>query len=275
MKVNIICDEPSGWIYGRFIEEFKRHSIHQILVNAKGGYDLVHYIPYYSVSNNSSHPSTAWFSHMESKSPLKEKFITAAQQVDFCFSHSSKYAEVLWNAGVGITKIKQVMPGVDLDQYKLFPNPPKRDRIVVGFVGRAYKSSNRKNPGLLERIAKEPGFELRVSGGKIKAEDMPKFYADLDIVVQPSLVEGGSMAILEGLACGKPILCYKTVGCVDEFDVGLSVEFGDEERFIQALKEYKADKWRDAEVRRALRKQVEQFTWERFVYEHDKVWSSL
>lgn len=282
MKINIICSDPT-WIYGQFIDQFKKHSEHDIYVNIKMGYDLVHYLPYYEVPKNPFSPCTGWFSHMEQKEPLKTRFFSAAKQVNVAIGHSKKYTDLLKR--MGIRNTQQVMPGVELDKFKpnsdLYSyNVDQKRPLIVGYVGRAYSSSNRKNPSLIDKISKLPGIDFRATNGKILAEDMPNFYNSVDLIVSPSIVEGGPMAVQEALAVGKPIVCFQSVGVSDEFDFGLiKVPDFSEDKFIQAV-----ENWRDGTLIlnppkvsaiNNMRNQVLPFTWENFVKRHDEIWESL
>lgn len=284
MKVNIICDEPNGgWIYNQFINQFKQYSKYEILINAKNGFDLVHYLPYYNVPKNPSRPCTAWFSHMEQREDLRSKFISTAQQVDFAISHSKKYADLL--VRMGVKKVAQVMPGVDLDKF--IPSSlnysysiSQKRPLVVGYIGRSYQSSNRKNPTLIEKISKIKGIDFRITGGKLSAEQMPDFYQKTDIIVSPSKNEGGPMCIIEALAVGKPIVCFDTVGVAEEFDFGLiKVKDFDENQFIKIIED-----WRDgilvlnppkASAVESMRSQVINYTWKNFVDKHDQIWGNI
>jgi glycosyltransferase involved in cell wall biosynthesis len=209
MKVNVICSD-FGWIYEQFIEAFKKYSRHEIVVNATADFDVVHYLPYFEQQSKSAfHPSTAWFSHQEQKEPLRTKFLTVAKQVDFCFSHSQKYANLLIRMGTSEHRVKQIVPGIDLEAFKPDTDTYKRHEVLkVGYVGRPYKSSIRKNPVLLEKIATLKGIEVHITGGSMKAEHLPDFYRSMDLIVSPSSVEGGPMCIIESLACGKPVFCF-------------------------------------------------------------------
>jgi len=281
MRVNIVCTDV-GWIYSKFIAMYRKYSKHQILLNKpEVPHQVTHYLPYYEVPKNPEHPSTAWMSHQEARKDLHDKFIYAAQAVDFPISHSKKYMDVLKNAH-GITNIKQIIPGVDLYKFKLRPVERKEhDKLIVGYVGRQYSSSARKNPKLLDRIGRMPNVELRVTGGNMKEENIPKFYASLDLVVSPATIEGGPMATQEALAVGVPVLCFENVGVASEFKWGVfKVKFGDEDEFIKQIKmfwdtEHYVDPCRDLDVMKTLRKQVENQTWQRFVEEHDRIWESL
>ena len=100
-------------------------------------------------------------------------------------------------------------------------------------------------------------------------------------MVQPSFVEGGSMAIIESLAVSTPIIAFEGVGVANEFDHGVvRVPFGREDVFITRLLDtwqfgYYKGMWRDPDVLGKMRKQVESFTHESFVKQHDKIWTNL
>ncbi len=278
MKVNIICSDPT-WIYGQFIEQFKKHSKNTILLNVKNDYDIIHFLPYYEQYKVKC-PATAWFSHQELKSPLKDKFISAGKEVDFCFSHARQYASVLRNSGIDERKIEQIMPGVDLEKFRQRKAMQDRKKLVIGYVGRQYTSSNRKNPELLKKIAKLPFVELRATDGKVPAEKMPEFYAGLDLTISPATIEGGPMSILESLAVGVPILCYEGVGVADEFRIGcFRIPLGNEERLFEQLEDFWAagvyKHFGRQELMNKMLDQVKEFTWERFVERHDKIWERI
>lgn len=279
MRINVVCTDV-GWIYSKFVEMFRKHSKHEILLNSKEECDVTHYLPYYEVPKSPVKPCTSWQSHMEGNDPLKAKFIQAARAVDVPISHSKKYAELL--KAEGIQNAKQIIPGVDAELFERrstvrSPN----DKLVVGYIGRHYSSSNRKNPTLLDEISKLPFVDFRTTGGNIKDEDIPKFYADLDIVVSPATIEGGPMAIQEALATGTPIICFVDVGVTQEFSTGVIKVSPDDKKdtFLSRLETIWRSKsytqYRHAGIMNQMRYQVMHYTWERFVKRHDMVWESL
>lgn len=278
MKVNIVCSDPT-WIYGQFIDKFKLLSKNEILLNAKSGFDVAHYLPYYEIPKKPFAFSTAWMSHMENKEPLKTKFLSSARLVSCAISHSKKYADLLKR--MGIKNVVQIMPGVELDKFVPNSETYKSNKpLVVGYVGRAYSSSNRKNPTLIDRVSKIEGIIFKATNGKIPADKMPEFYNSVDLIISPSTVEGGPMAIQEALAVGKPVICFQSVGVSDEFDFGLvKVPDFNEDKFIKIIED-----WRDGTLVlnppkvlavSSMRNQVLPFTWENFVAKHDEVWEQV
>ena len=276
MKVNIVCND-TGWIYDQFVSAFEKYSSHTVVRNSKDKCDVTHYIPYYEVPDKTNGKTTAWFSHQEVKNPLRDKFIQAGRTVDYAISQSKKYFNVLWNND--IRNVKQIKPGVDLDRFVIRDNPPIRNKLVLGYVGRQYQSSNRKNPELLKAISKLPFVELRVTGGNVRAEDMPKFYADLDYVISPATVEGGPMCITEALAMGVPVIAFADVGIANEFECGIIGVVGNNNTFIAVLKKLLEDKvhleWHKDTAKKNARAQVEYYTWANFVREHERVWEEI
>ena len=279
MRINIVCTDE-GWIYSKFVDMFRKYSKHSIELNGSGKFDVNHYIPYYEVPKKPLRPCTAWFSHMETRKDLRNKFVSAAKIVDVAISHSKKYADILKNE-FGIKGVRQVIPGVDLDQF----NIRKKDRepnekLIVGYVGRQYTSSNRKNPQLLKQISELPFVEFRTTGGGMKDKDIPSFYEGLDLVISPATIEGGPMCFQESLAVGVPVICFEGVGVADEFAHGLiKVPYGNNKDFLSRLEIIHKTKsyldWRDAGRMAQMRAQVKDQTWKRFVLLHDYIWETL
>lgn len=280
MKVNIICSEArNGWIYSKFISQLQAYSKNQIMLNAKEPCDINHCLPYYDFNDNIKHPCSIWLSHQEQRTDLYNKFIYATKNADIAFSQSKKYMDLMISQGT--KNIVQIIPGVDLHKFHLrsHDRPPK-DKLVVGFVGRQYSSSDRKNPKLLNKINKLPFVAFMATEGRIREADLPRFYSQCDIIVSPSFAEGGPLCLTEGLATGTPILCFAGVGMSNEFSHGvIKVPFGDDNAFINRLNEFWDLKeylvFRKLDTMKLLRGQVEQFTWENFVKKHDAEWNKL
>lgn len=282
--VNIICDEADGgWIYSQFIAQFKKYSKHIIAVNETKPekYNVSHCLPYYTFPGKiKNKPSTSWQSHQEKSGALHNKFIAVAKEVDVAISHSQKYATMLRD-NHNLSSVISVIPGVDLDKFKQrgTRRSNNSDKIIVGYIGRQYTSSDRKNPKLLDRISKLPYVEFRTTSGNVSQGKIPKFYAGLDLVISPASIEGGPMAIQESLAIGVPILCMENVGVSNEFGLGVIKALNNDD-FIEKLCLVYSDKthikyWRSQNIMNRMRSQVESQTWEKFVSEHDKIWDMI
>jgi len=98
----------------------------------------------------------------------------------------------------------------------VWPDPKYyRDKLILGVCGRAYKSG-RKRMGWVEDLQAIPGVEIRTTGGKIAAADMPAYYDGLDYLVVIADNEGGPKPVVEALARGCPVIAP---------DVGYSWDF--------------------------------------------------
>jgi glycosyltransferase involved in cell wall biosynthesis len=278
MRVNIVCSD-SGWIYDHFIKEFKKHSKHTIIKNSKDRCDVTHYLPYYEVPADPNKPCTAWFSHQESRSDLHKKFIDAAKVVDVAISQSARYAKMLRD-NHDLHNVIQVMAGTDLDKFKLRESVNiKSKKLIVGHIGRQYTSSNRKNPSLINKISQLPFVDFRATEGKLKPNQIPKFYRDLHVVISPATIEGGPMCVQEALAVGVPIVCLDNVGVANEFKLGVLIA-NNNDHFVEILEEMYRTKshiaeWADPNVMERMRAQVEKFTWKWFADQHDKIWQMV
>lgn len=251
MKVNIIY-EP-GWILEKFAKQLAKRLPYVVLQEPLKKHKINYYLPYYLLEKG-PWKSVGWFTHQEERPDLNKKFEWAAKNADFCISHSKKYAELIrsWN----IKKVSQITPGIYLDKYC-----PK---VKLGFVGRIYSSTNRKNSELLNRVNKMPIVDLVSTDGKLAAKDLPAFYRSLDAVFVSSTIEGGPMCLIEGLACGVPVIAPAGVGAVDEYEGVMKYKKGDFESARQVIRKIYARKTK-------LRSAVLDHTWERFAKEHDKI----
>lgn len=102
--------------------------------------------------------------------------------------------------------------------------------------------------------------------GAVRNEEMPALHAAADIGVLPSLMEATSIAGLESLACGTPIV-GTTVGGIPEIVrdgvTGRLVPPGDDEALASALMELLADGDRRAAMGAAAREMVvREFSWD-------------
>ena len=59
--------------------------------------------------------------------------------------------------------------------------------------------------------------------GEVHPEDMPRYYSIADLYLHPSIVESFSMACLEAMSLGKPVICTSTIGLVEYLHPGRDV----------------------------------------------------
>ncbi len=133
-------------------------------------------------------------------------------------------------------KIKIVSDRVDLKLF--YPIRKQRKKRNIAFVGRLHPLKGiqyllkalptiiKEIPDIKCKIIGEGSFKERLEDlvvklnvsdhvefiGLLPHNQMPSAYHNIDLLVNPSLVEGQSRAILEAMACGIPVIATKTGG---------------------------------------------------------------
>ncbi len=210
--------------------------------------------------------------------------------------------------GEGLAPGIQVEPltnGVDTERFHpveaTMPAEPGRRRIVVPrrlfpkngveYLVRAMPLAVAEEPGLeailvgdgpererLEALARELGVadRIRFLGGRPHSE-MPGLLCSAEVAVFPSLMEATSVAALECMACGVPVVASRVGGLPEIVDqeVGRLAEPGDPASLAEAL----VDLLRDPELaeagRRARARVVEHWSNARLVRRHEEIYGSL
>lgn len=290
MRINIVCGEADqGWIYAKFVKEFIKYikkAGHEVMVNEKNIelYQVIHFIPYYDYERNLTlnKISSAWFSHREeSRKDLMHKFDMVAKNVDLVFSQSKKYLDhiIELNCGKDNSNAFQIIPGVDR-VYMSTKLPNLNKKIKVGYVGRMYAATDRKNKLFLDKVKKivnsSDKFEkLICTNGKISEIDMPKFYKEMDIIISTSKIEGGPMSLVESIGYGTAFLCFGGVGMSNEMknNVGVIVA-NDENDFIKKLNKFDKCKYNSPDIIKKISSDNRIRSWEQFVGDHIKHWTN-
>jgi glycosyltransferase involved in cell wall biosynthesis len=149
-------------------------------------------------------------------------------------------------------KTEVVSSGVDLERFRVEPPPDGAPRFLcVGSltarknVVRLARAFARVGEGTLTFVGEGPlrgeleslpGVELV---GAIPYEQVPARIAAARVVCQPSLIEPFGQALLEAMACGRPVVATR-IGGPPEFvppDAGVLVDPTDEEALERALRQ--------------------------------------
>ena len=202
-----------GWILEKLASEIAvRSNLVSVSTVPDPSADLQYYINYSCRRRRVGPVEIAFFTHSERDEAARKRYFDIAADVEHSVCMSKRYADELGEAG--IKDVTTITPGVDLDAFV-----PK---VRIGVIGRTYHTG-RKGESLVADVMDIPGIEWRFTGqgwpGKstfVDGAKMPDFYNDLDYVLIPALYEGGPMSVLEGLACGVPIIA-SDVGWVDEY----------------------------------------------------------
>ena len=225
---------------------------------------LQYYINYSARSRRISPTEVAFFTHSENDSNARRRYFEAAKEVEHCVCMSDRYARELIESGMSPEKVTTIAPGVDLEQF--------RPMIRVGVIGRTYHTG-RKGEALVADVMDVPGVEWRFTGSgwpgtamKVPESRMADFYNDLDYVLVPSIYEGGPMSVLEGLACGVPIIS-SDVGWVPDYP-HIPFENGN----ASSLREVLSSLVKERDI---LRSSVLDRTWQNWADEHLKLFDQL
>lgn len=222
-------------------------------------------------------------------------------RMDRIITPSDELAEAVRSLGIPADKITFVSNGVDTDkfspevppknlrqQYALAPGTrivlcPRRlePKNGVRYLIEAVPAVLRECPEtrffivggsypdqltLLRERARELGVLDRITfAGSVPNAEMPSWYTAADVVVLPSLKEATSIAGLEAMACGKPLVGTNVGGIpylIDDGRTGLLVEPRNPSQLAEALARVLTDDAARSEMGAAARNRaVEQFSW--------------
>ena len=211
-----------------------------------------YYINYHLFKKKSRDIDVGHFTHPEPNGEFDRK----AARMDYAVCMSDKYVNYLRDKGV--LNCSRITPGVD----EFF-----RPKLVLGWFG-SLAYGTRKGRDLFDKVKELDFVDLRLYSG-LKRSELPAAYGGCDYVLITSRYEGGPMSILEGIACGKKIIC--------PLDVGLASGFG------EAIIPYQNSDWnslrgvleslyREKENVAAL---VKGYTWDEFFRKHMELFREL
>lgn len=150
-------------------------------------------------------------------------------------------------------------------------------KLVLCWVGRILNSTaRRKGLDIISRVQELPWVELKLSNGRIPFAELPKFYNESDFLLITSRDEAGPMSLLEAVACGKKVICPRSVGQVDEV---LKRDQGEKPTIItydvEVYQELLEILERAYEEKLERSKLVREYTWESFWTQHDILFKKL
>jgi glycosyltransferase involved in cell wall biosynthesis len=215
----------------------------------------------------------------------------AYSQASVVVAVSEQVAGELRTVGVAADRIQVIPNGVDTREFHI----GAVDRLRLGlpeevplllFVGEI--RTPRKNlEGVLHALVKTPGVHLAVVGDPRRSihpglaialgladrvhflgyrRDIPELMRAATAFVLPSRYEPFSLAVLEALASGLPVITARTVGASELIPPGAGIVLDDPddtERLAQAIKLLVEDDALRQEMRRRSREIAERHTWDR------------
>ncbi len=100
--------------------------------------------------------------------------------------------------------------------------------------------------------------------------EMPELYSECDIYVQPSIIEPYGIAVLEAMACGKPVVGTNVGGMKDTIDeeTGFLADPGNSEEIAKYIKILYDENKRKRMGISARKRAVEEFDWSRIAQKY-------
>ena len=100
-------------------------------------------------------------------------------------------------------------------------------------------------------------------GKSIPNHEMPALYAECDVYVQPSIIEPYGIAVVEAMACGKPVIGTRVGGMRDTIDkeTGFLTDPANPEQIANYIKLLHDESTRRRMGRNARKRAVEKFDW--------------
>ncbi|WP_435656761.1 glycosyltransferase family 4 protein [Brucella pituitosa] len=254
----------SGWILEKCASEIaKRSKYITYSLHEDETAQIQYYMNYSAYRKRVSPFELAFFTHSEHDEGARARYFSIAKQMDYRICMSDRYAREL-SSVTGCDAIQTIAPGIDVNVFK-----PK---VRIGVVGRTYHTG-RKGEAIVAQVMDIPGIEWCFTGSgwpgqaaMVKDDAMPDFYNGLDYVLVPSLYEGGPLCVLEGLACGKPIIA-SDVGWVDKYP-HIPFQNGDAGSLREVLERLVAQ-------RNELRESVLQTTWDAWAEGHLELFEQI
>lgn len=163
-------------------------------------------------------------------------------------------------------------PGARLDIVGPRTELPRRflidlsDDPLVAALGRFYRDDGTSDyQARLDEIVSAAGLQQKVRfHGSLPHHEIVRHYQQADVVINPSLSETFGISIVEGMACGVPVVGTRVGGMLDTItpEVGHAVPAEDATALAEAIGALLADPVRGREMGRLGRERAQQhFTW--------------
>jgi glycosyltransferase involved in cell wall biosynthesis len=202
----------------------------------------------------------------------------------------------LLDVGVPPEKIKTIVNGVDLSEFK--PGPADRcalglpEGVVLGLFAGDIRSSIKNLDTVLRALPDAPGVHLAVAGtlegspypamarrlgvaGRVHflgfRDDVAALMRAADLFVLPSRRDSCPLVLLEALASGLPVVTARTVGTAGlvEPESGFVLDRPDDtEALAEALRALVADAERRRAMGRAARAVAERHSWKKMAEQY-------
>ena len=130
--------------------------------------------------------------------------------------------------------------------FQLLPDNVK-DHLAIIFCG-----SDRMD-GKLQREIEEAGIQEKLHyAGTIENEEMKEYYSIADGLIMPSKAEGLSIAALESIAYGLPVIMFSDSECamdLDDKEVVCTAEERSDQKLAEAMIKWHQKEWNKSYIR--------------------------
>jgi len=112
----------------------------------------------------------------------------------------------------------------------------------------------------------------------IPNHQMPEVYAECDVYVQPSIIEPFGIAVLEAMACGKPVIGTKVGGMKDTIvdgETGFLVNSKDSKALAERIRALNDEKLRKKLGKNARERAVKCFDWAKTGMKYQRLLDSI
>ena len=258
--------QTDGWILEKMALKLTEIPEVKLSTRADNNAKLNYFFNYFQFEETTT-PSAAWFTHIEERSPeMVDKWWQVVDAVDICVFHAEKYHKIVKERIPTKTCIT-ISPGVDFHSFR-----PRK--LKIGVIGRAYPETGRKGEEFLKRIVSEhsdidwivTGDGWGVKSRYVEHEELPELYKKLDYLLITSMYEGGPMPALEAIASGVQVIS-PDIGWMPELP-HINYGVGNHEDLTAILESLKKPAVE-------LRRTVFHRTWENFIDQHKKIFSSF
>lgn len=205
------------------------------------------------------YPKTWFFDLSKSNYRLKKHIFNGVNNLTLV-TPSRWLAELTRESYLKDYPVKVINNGIDLDTFSNTPNTIKEKLGLKGkhfVLAIANIFNKRKGVDFILRMPKmlKENWKVVVVGlhesqiatfkeagciafGRTEnLKQLAEFYSAADVFINPTLEDNFPTTNLEALACGTPVITYRTGGSAEAIDekTGVVVEKGDEESFIEAI----------------------------------------
>ena len=141
--------------------------------------------------------------------------------------------------------------------------------VIVGKKGWLYDD-------FFAQLDRSPVKHAVVFPGWVSDEDLPAVYGGATALAFPSEFEGFGLPVLEGMACGAPVVCSNTSSLPEiAGDAALLIDPGDLDAITNAMRRVACEPELAAELRRRGYAQARRFSWERAAMETVQVYDRV